>query len=102
MTQPKLATMIGPSQERHSFQKSNYVIPKEITRWWEMGLQDFVKYVHNANGGEGMFAYVKSCQYAEHIIKESEERLCKELKSLIYNMCLIHIKKYRYRIYYIF
>lgn len=72
-------------EERHSFQKSNYVIPKEITRWWEMGLQDFVKYVHNANGGEGMFAYVKSCQYTELKVNEfSTEN--QELKSLIYSM----------------
>jgi hypothetical protein len=36
-------------EERHSFQKSNYLIPKEITKWWAMGLQDFVKYVHSAD-----------------------------------------------------
>ena len=76
-------------EERHSFQKSNYVIPIAITKWWSMSMIDFVKYVHKTDSGEGMFAYVKSCQYTEHLIKESGEKLCKEnqeLKSLIYNM----------------
>jgi FtsZ-binding cell division protein ZapB len=56
--------------ERHAFKKSNYTIPKEITRWWNMSLQDFVNYVHKTDGGEGMFAYVKSCQYTDFAIEE--------------------------------
>jgi hemerythrin-like domain-containing protein len=72
-------------EERYSFQKSNYLIPKEITKWWAMGLQDFVKYVHSADHGEGMFAYVKSCQYTEHVIERIDKEN-QELKSLIYEM----------------
>jgi hypothetical protein len=73
-------------EERHSFQKSSYIIPKEVTRWWEMGLNDFIKYIHKAtSGGEGMFEYVKSCQYTEHLIQELNTEN-QELKSLIYGM----------------
>ena len=56
--------------QNKAFKNSNYTIPKEITRWWEMGLNDFVTYIHKANGGEGMFAYVKSCQYTDFAIEE--------------------------------
>ena len=51
-----------------------------------MGLQDFVKYVHQTDSGEGMFAYVKSCQYTEHVIEERINKENQELKSLIYAM----------------
>jgi hypothetical protein len=71
--------------ERHAFKKSNYTIPGEITRWWNMSLQDFVNYVHKTDGGEGMFAYVKSCQYTDFVIEELNTEN-KELKSLIYGM----------------
>ncbi len=67
-------------EERHSFQKSNYTIPIAITKWWGMGLQDFVKYVHKADSGEGMFAYVKSCQYTDFAIEELKDNEIKELK----------------------
>jgi len=50
-----------------------------------MGLQDFVKYVHLTDHGEGMFAYVKSCQYTEHVIERIDKEN-QELKSLIYEM----------------
>jgi hypothetical protein len=61
---------------------NNYVIPKEIATWWATGLQDFIKYVHQADSGEGMFAYVKSCQYTE----ESEVKLREEFNLLIYTL----------------
>ncbi len=72
-------------EERHSFQNSNYEIPRGITQWWEMGLADFIKYIHKASNGEGFFAYIKSCQYTEHLVQELNTEN-KELKSLIYGM----------------
>jgi DNA repair exonuclease SbcCD ATPase subunit len=72
-------------EERHSFQNSNYEIPRGITQWWEMGLADFIKYIHKASNGEGIFAYIKSCQYTEHLVQELNTEN-KELKSLIYGM----------------
>ena len=76
-------------EERHSFQKSNYVIPKEIMDWFKMYTNDFYTYFCGRDSigiACSLTAYVKSCQYTEHVIEESEKRICKELKSLIYNM----------------
>ena len=69
-------------QERHSFQKSGYLIPKEIIQWFGTCVDDFTKYLCGSLSNVGcglLFTYIKSCQYAEHLIEQSEGKMRKEL-----------------------
>jgi hypothetical protein len=64
-------------EERHSFQKSNYVILPEITQWWVSCCSEFAKYVYKSCDLNGymMFTFVKSCQYTDYSIEQSEGKL---------------------------
>jgi len=63
-------------EERHSFSKSEFKIPESITRWWVMCCNEFARYVYGSGDliGGIMFGFIKSCQYTDQLMKESEVR----------------------------
>lgn len=92
-------------EERHSFNKSTFKLPTSVTQWWTMCCNEFARNIYGSGDiiGMIMFGFIKSCQYTDQLLKESE-LLCsmrikkikteihvisdenQELKSLIYGM----------------
>jgi hypothetical protein len=81
-------------EERHSFQRSGCIIPKDITQWWVLCSHEFAKYIYGSVDGIGigLFTYIKGCQYSEKLVEESEGKMRKEL-CIRFTSSMVKLKK---------
>lgn len=61
-------------EERHSFNKSTFKLPTSVTQWWTMCCNEFARNIYGSGDiiGMIMFGFIKSCQYTDQLLKESE------------------------------